>query len=262
MRYSSISGGGERWRRRWWRGRYRWRRQPLQGGGGSGAAGGKGQEVDGGGLAVGGGAEAVAELLGGVLLALPVHAGGVAVVDLHAVHADVALAGFLVLGDDAGESDEGASVLRPGGKDGQLAEVDGIAFQDDLFAGGVGAVDDLGEEAADFGEGGQELQFVHEADGRGWGEQRSDAVGDLIKRVGVVGQLHAALGAELVHQDAGSGIVHDVLKEQRGAAGAAFCRGGQLGGAVGDLGHFEVGRDGLSHGGQLAGAVEASDPVA
>jgi hypothetical protein len=41
-----------------------------------------------------GGAEAVAQVLGGVLLALPVHAGGLAVVDLHAVHADVALAGF------------------------------------------------------------------------------------------------------------------------------------------------------------------------
>ena len=34
----------------------------------------------------------VAEVFGGVLLALPVHAGGLAVVDLHAVHADVALA--------------------------------------------------------------------------------------------------------------------------------------------------------------------------
>ena len=41
----------------------------------------------------GGCAQAVAEVLGGVLLALPVHASCLAVVDLHAVHADVALAG-------------------------------------------------------------------------------------------------------------------------------------------------------------------------
>ena len=39
----------------------------------------------------GGGAEAVTHMFRGDLLALPVHAGGLAVVDLHAVHADVAL---------------------------------------------------------------------------------------------------------------------------------------------------------------------------
>ena len=70
-------------------------------------------------LSRGGGAEAVAKLLGGVLLALPVHAGGVAIVDLHAVHADVALAAPGVFGDDAGKGDERASVLRPGGEDGE-----------------------------------------------------------------------------------------------------------------------------------------------
>jgi hypothetical protein len=37
-------------------------------------------------------------VLGGDFLALPVHAGGLAVVDLHAVHADVALAGARVAG--------------------------------------------------------------------------------------------------------------------------------------------------------------------
>ena len=40
----------------------------------------------------GGVAQRFAVVLGGYLLPLPVHAGGLAVVDLHAVHADVALA--------------------------------------------------------------------------------------------------------------------------------------------------------------------------
>ena len=62
-----------------------------------------------------GGAEVVAEVFGGVLLALPVHAGSLSVVDLHAVHAYVALSRFGVPGYDAGEGDEGASVLGPGG---------------------------------------------------------------------------------------------------------------------------------------------------
>ena len=62
---------------------------------GGGAAGGLGHEVDTGcGVGRMAGAEAVAHVLGGYLLALPVHAGGLAVVDLHAVHAYVALAGF------------------------------------------------------------------------------------------------------------------------------------------------------------------------
>ena len=46
-------------------------------------------------------------------LELPVHAGGAVVVNLHAIHADVALAGVGVFGDDAGERDEASAVERP-----------------------------------------------------------------------------------------------------------------------------------------------------
>ena len=96
-------------------------------------------------------------MLGGYLLALPVHAGGLAVVDLHAVHAEVALAGFGVARGDAGEGDEAAAVLRPGLEDGEFQDVDFVAAQDDFFAGGFFGVDGFGEEAADFGEHGEEL---------------------------------------------------------------------------------------------------------
>jgi hypothetical protein len=75
-------------------------------------------------------------VLGGDLLALPVHAGGLAVVDLHAVHADVALAGARVAGDDAGQGDEAAAVVGPALEDGELVEVEVVA-EDDFFAGGV-----------------------------------------------------------------------------------------------------------------------------
>ena len=53
-------------------------------------------------------------------LQLPVHAGGAVVVDLHAIHADVALAGVGVFGDDAGQGDEAAAVERPAFEDGQI----------------------------------------------------------------------------------------------------------------------------------------------
>jgi len=47
--------------------------------------------------------KAFAHMFRGDLLALPVHAGGLAVVDLHTVHAYVALAGLWITRDDAGE---------------------------------------------------------------------------------------------------------------------------------------------------------------
>ena len=54
------------------------------------------------------------------------------------------------------------------------------------------------------------------------------------------GEIHAALAAELVHQDSGAGVAFDVLEEEGGAAGLDAVAA-ELGGAVGDLGHFEVG---------------------
>ena len=55
-------------------------------------------------------------------LELPVHAGGAVVVNLDAIHADVALAGVGIFGDDAGERDETAAVKRPAFLDGEVEE--------------------------------------------------------------------------------------------------------------------------------------------
>ncbi len=65
-------------------------------------------------------AQQFAEVFGGDLLPLPVHAGGARVVDLHAVHAHVALAGAGIARDDAGQGDEAAAVLRPALQGGKL----------------------------------------------------------------------------------------------------------------------------------------------
>ena len=185
----------------------------AQVGGGGGASGGEGHEVYRGRRIGCAGAEAVAELLGGVLLALPVHAGGLLVVDLHAVHADVALAGFGVPGDDAGEGDEGAAVLGPGGEDGEFGEVYGFTDMDDLLASGFALVDDFGEEAADLGEGGEEFEFVEEAGGCGGVEEGADAAGYVVEGGDIEGELHAGLGAELVHEDSCAGVADDVLEQ-------------------------------------------------
>ena len=86
----------------------------------------------------GGLAEAFTIMFGGDFLALPVHAGGLAVVDLHAIHADVALPcrRARVAGDDAGQGDEAAAILGPALQDGKIEDAE-IFAQDDFFAGRV-----------------------------------------------------------------------------------------------------------------------------
>ena len=65
-------------------------------------------------------AQGFAVVFGGDFLALPVHAGGALVVDLHAIHADVALAGSGIAGDDAGQSDEASGIFGPALQDGKV----------------------------------------------------------------------------------------------------------------------------------------------
>jgi hypothetical protein len=200
-------------------------------------------------------------VFGGDLLTLPVHAGGLAVVDLHAVHAYVAFPAARVAGDDAGEGDEAASVLGPGFEDREIEEVDVFAAMDDLFAGGVFCRDDFGKEAAYLGEHGEHLYFVHEAGGCLGFEEGADAVGDGVEGVGLEGETHAAFAAELVHQDACAGVAFDVFEEEGGASGIG-CASSEFGGAVGDLGHLE---DGVYFGGdalEFAGFLKLFDPVA
>ncbi len=176
------------------------------------------------------------------LLALPVHAGGLAVVYLHAVHAEVALAGFGVARGDAGEGDEAAAVLRPGLEDGKFQEVDIVAVADDFLAGSLARVDDFGKEAADFGEHGEQLELVHHAGGGDGVEESVDALGDVVEGVDFERETHAALAAELVHQHLRALVAGDVLKQQSGAAGVVSSLPG-FGGAIGNLGHLEDGRD-------------------
>jgi hypothetical protein len=56
------------------------------------------------------------------LVHLPVHAGGLTVVHLHPVHAQVAFAGVGVAGVNAGERDEAAAVLGPALQNGQIEQ--------------------------------------------------------------------------------------------------------------------------------------------
>ena len=166
------------------------------------------------------GAEVVAVVFGGNFLALPMHTGGALVIDLHAIHSDIAFAGFGIASDDAGEGDETSSVLRPALQDGEIEEREVVTF-DDFFArtGGNG----LGKELAHLGEHGEHFDFVEEALGRFDIHEGADAIGDLIEFVDIEREPHTAGGAELVNQELGAGITFQVFEEQSFAAdGAVF----------------------------------------
>ena len=155
-------------------------------------------------------------MFGAYFLALPVHAGGVVVVDLHAIHADVALAGFGVAGDHAGQGDEAAGVFWPALEDGKFIEREVVAANDFLArAGGNG----LRKELSHLGEHGEHFYFVEEALRGLYVHELADAVGDFVELVDFEGEIHAAGGAELIDEDLGAGMAFDVLEEQSGAAG-------------------------------------------
>ncbi len=100
----------------------------------------------------------------------------------------------------------------------------------------------FGKEGADLRQHGQQLQLVQQAGGHLRLQQNVDARGDGVERLRLQRHAHAAIAAELVHQDAGAGIAFHVLEQQRRAAGV---RGSlpHLGAAVGDLCHLQNGID-------------------
>ena len=61
-------------------------------------------------------------MAGPYLVNLPVHTGGLAVVDLDAVHADITLTGIWILGIDGRKRDEASSVLGPALEDRKLIQ--------------------------------------------------------------------------------------------------------------------------------------------
>ena len=120
----------------------------------------------------------------------------------------------------------------------------------------------LGKKLPTSARVGRSLSLSTKLVGVGGVEESADAVGYSVEGVDVEGELHAGLGAELVHEGSGAGVACDVFEQEGGAAGAALRVTLELGGAVCDLGHLEVWADGVLDDGEFAGAVEAGDPFA
>ena len=164
------------------------------------------------------------------------HAGAALVVHLHAIGAGVTLACLRIFGDHRGQRDEASAVLRPALQDGKIEQREVVAL-DDFLAGTAGNF--LGEKLAHLGQHGQHLDFVEQPLRRLHVHEVLDPIGDLVERVHIERQPHAAFGAELVNQQLGSGMTFDVFEEQRRPAGTMLAARPPFGDPVGDLGDLQ-----------------------
>jgi hypothetical protein len=196
------------------------------------------------------GPEAAAVVFGALFMGLPVHAGGALIVNLHAVHAAVALAGLRVLGEDHRQGDVGAAVLRPAGEDGDLLQIEAVLLNDLLARAGG---DFLREERAHFGQFRQHGKLAEQALGHLHLEVLADAVGDLLEGVDLQGNLHAALAGEGVDEHRHA-VAFRILEQKRGTV--------VLHRPVGELGDLQNGIDLKGDALQFAGFFQRGDEVA
>ena len=129
-----------------------------------------------------------------VLVLVPMHARGLVVVDLHAVHAHIRDLCGRVHGADHGKGDEPAAVIRPALEHGDLREVNLVTGQDDVLTGSL--FHGLRKIVGEFGEFRKHLELIHDA-GTGPGEEvrRIDdlpyPLSDIIKARDLKGEAHA-----------------------------------------------------------------------
>src|SRR5260370_17200372 len=135
-------------------------------------------------------------MLGWYFLSLAVHAGAGRVIDMHAVHADVALPCLGITGDYAGQGDEPATILRPALEYGEVQKRKVLLLDYLLTRSGW---DSLGKELAHVSEHGQHLKLFQEAFGRLHVQQLPDALGDLVQAVAAQRHPHTPSTAHPIH---------------------------------------------------------------
>ena len=132
-----------------------------------------------------------AVMLRAALVPLPVHAGGPAVVHLHAVGADVPHAGFRILREHQRQRDVFAAVFGPALQNRQRVER-AVAI-DDLLAGRV--LHRLRHQVAQPVDHRQHLQRVHDAFGHLRRHQLVDLLREVVERLDAERQAHALVRA-------------------------------------------------------------------
>ena len=176
----------------------------------------------------------VAKILRAVLMNVPMHAGGGGVEFLKAIHADVALAGSGIFGDDERQCDERSAVLRPALEDRNFIER--RTLHHDLLTGSVADVFREVDRLARGLQDRQHIGFIFHREVREL-ENFSDLVGNVVEPINAERESHSFIGAEGVDEH-GHIIALDVLEQQRDVTPVV-----EFGDAIGDLGDLELGAD-------------------
>ena len=155
------------------------------------------------------------EISAAVLVDLPVHERRAPVDLLHAVHADVADAGLLVLCDHGRQRDERRRIERPAALDREQVEVDVVARQDDFLAGRLR--DLLRHRVGDRLELAERAHLVDKTLWRRQLEDLTELVGEVVELLDAECQAHPLLGTELVDQERMRCTLR-VLEQERRAA--------------------------------------------
>ena len=199
----------------------------------------------------------LAEVGRAVVVQMPMHAGGLTVVDLQAIHARVPPASRILRHDD-GERDERTAVAGPSGEDWQTTEVRRI----DGDVPPRGPLHDGRGERRQLTQLAERPDLAHQPRRHLEIDESRDARRQFVERCSQ-GQFQPSVRPQLVHEhrDDRTGkprsaralalAVHrplGPLKQQGGAS--------RLARAVGDLGHLEIGIDLGTHTDELALAFQ------
>ena len=175
----------------------------------------------------------IAEVFCAVLVDMPVHTRGAAVVFLQAVHAHIALAGLGVLGEHQRQGHEGAAIIRPAFENGNIIKTRIFRFHN-FLTGRVLHVFREVDCALDHGNHGHNAHFILQGN-IGELEHLPQFIGDIIEFFHAQGHRHALIAAEGVHEYRHGGAF-DVFKEQGNIFIALH-----LGYSVGDFRDFQFG---------------------
>ena len=174
----------------------------------------------------------IAVILGAVLMNVPMHARGLAVVLLQAVHAHVALARTRVIREGQGQCHEGAAIVRPALEDGDFVEIRMLCLHD-LLAGRILHVLREVYRVLELRDERNHAHLVLHREIRQL-QELAQFVGHIVKFLHAECHSHALVAAECIHKH-GHLRALDVLEEQ-GHVLAAL----QLRDAIRDLRDLEL----------------------
>ena len=142
-------------------------------------------------------AHAFAIVLCRYFLPLPMHAGGLAVVHLHAIHPHVALPGFRIPCNHTWQCDEAPAIFRPALQNGIVQQRE-LTAPDHLLARAT--LHFFRKESPHIRQHRQHLYLVYQALRTLYVHEHANAVGNFIQGIDVQRQIHAPRRAKLIDQ--------------------------------------------------------------